>query len=257
MKKVWITSLVRDEAKVSRVLSTAKKFALDANGHFWTDDIKKMAWQTPKENIVEPETSVWVIMGSEKDVAADSVRYGLSMLALTVQAVKGHGYHIFWISTEGQMDAEKLPTPLKGVEVIDFSDASLGAKLVARANTPMPEIETEYRLDIHANPGYGQWVEIGPVEDREWNGALLGVNGADIDAHGVGVAGKLPQKAVLEYPMKGLKLTLGDTEYTAWAVQNKLDSTSSYYARIQEMPKSFLFGPYAQDEEADVHIINF
>ena len=257
MKKVWITSLVKNEEQVSKILSTAKQYGLDANGHFWTDDLKHMAWQAPKDSIIESETTVWAIMGSEKELDTESVRFGITLLALAVQAVKGHGFHILWIVTEGNVDPEKLPTPLKDAEVMNQADSTLGAKLVARANTPASKIDTDYRFDVHANPGFGVWVEIGPGKGQEWNGALLGVNGADIDAHGVGEKGTLPQKAVLEYPVKGMKLTLGEKEYTAWAVQNKLDETLSYYIRVQGMPKSLLFGPYAQDEEAEVHVINF
>jgi len=257
MKKVWITSLSRNEEQVGKVLGTAKQYGLDANGHFWTDDLKHMAWQGPKDNIFDADTTVWVIMGSEKELAIDSVRYGLALLALSVQAQKGHGFHILWVCPEGTIAAENLPTALRGAEIIAGGDASLGAKLVARANTPAAKIDAGYRLDIHANPGYGVWVEVGPAKGQEWSGALAGVNGGEIDAHGVGPAGKLPQKAVLEYPVKGMKLTLGDTEYIAWAVQNKLDETLSYYARIQGEPKNLLFGPYAQDEEAEVHVIDF
>ncbi len=141
--------------------------------------------------------------------------------------------------------------------MVEVSNPSLGAKIVAKANTPVSKIDTEYRLDIHANPGFGVWVEIGPGIGHEWAGALLGVAGGEIDAHGVGETGKLPQKAVLEYPVKGMKLTAGEKEYTAWAVQNKLDETLSYYIRVQGMPKSLLFGPYAQDEGAEVHVITF
>jgi len=58
--------------------------------------------------------------------------------------------------------------------------------------------------------------------------------------------------------MKGLKLNLGEREYVAWAVQNKLDETLSYYVRVKkDTPTSMLFGPYAQDEEAEVHVIEF
>ena len=86
MKKVWITSLVKNEEQVSKILSTAKQYGLDANGHFWTDDLKHMAWQSPKDNIIESETTVWAIMGSEKDMEKESVRYGIGLLALAVQA---------------------------------------------------------------------------------------------------------------------------------------------------------------------------
>ncbi|RLG68846.1 MAG: hypothetical protein DRO11_08510 [Methanobacteriota archaeon] len=257
MKKVWITALAHDEKNVQQILSLSKRYGLDANGHFWVDDLKNMAWLTPKEKMIDPETALWVIMGSQKEIGTDSIRYGLALLALSVQARKGHGFHIIWISTEGEVDVEKLPTPLQGVEVIGSSDPTLGAKLVALANTPVEKIDTEYRLDIHANPGFGQWVEVGPGKGQKWDGALLGVQDAEIDAHGVGSAGRLPQRSVLEYPVRGLKLKLGDREYTAWAVQNALDETLSYYVRIKGKPVSILFGSHTAEDNAQFYLIAF
>jgi len=111
------------------------------------------------------------------------------------------------------------------------------------------------RLDIYAIPQLGQWFEVGPF-GSSWNGAMFGVCGAEIDAHGVGPAGKLPDKSVLEYPMQGLKLAMGEKEYVAWAVQNQLDSGSSYYVRIKGEPKAILFGPLAEGDDAEVYILN-
>ncbi|RJR31767.1 MAG: hypothetical protein C4576_31545 [Desulfobacteraceae bacterium] len=254
MKKIWITSLARDEKLVGGLMGTARKYGLDANGHFWLDDLKNMAWQTPGESILDPATGLWVILGSEKDLQSLSVRYGLALLTLTVQARKGYGFHILWLCTDGALKTEALPTPLRSAEIVTVTDPTIGAKMVARANTPAPNVDLEYRLDIHANPGYGVWLEIGPGKGGEWKGSLLGVHEGDIDAHGVGRAGRLPQKCILEYPMKGLKMNLGAREFVAWSVQNRLDETLSYYARIKGVPKTFLFGQYAQDEQAEVHV---
>ncbi len=257
MKKVWITSLVRDKDLVSKILSTIKKYGLKGDGHFWVDDLQHMAWLSPKENIIAPETNLWVIMGAEKDIEKDSVRYGLSLLALSVQAKRGHGFHIMWISPEKEIPQKSLPTPLRGAEMLTASSASLGAKMVARANTPPPAIDMEYRLDVHANPGLGVWIEVGPARGHKWKGAMVGANGGEIDAHGVGSAGELPRKAVLEYPMQGLKLELGNDRYTAWAVQNFLTEDLSYYIRIKDIPKGILFGPYSEEKGAEVHVIRF
>ena len=129
--------------------------------------------------------------------------------------------------------------------------------MVAKANTPIQKIDTEYRINIHAHPHFGVWFEIGPISDNNWDGALLGVCGAEIDSHGVGNAEKLPEKTILEYQMKGLKLTLGEKEYTAWAVKNTIDGSHSYYVRIQGIPESIVFGSYTAEEEAQMHVINF
>ena len=84
---------------------------------------------------------------------------------------------------------------------------------------------------------------------------MFGVHGGEIDFHGVGPANGVPERAVLEYAQKGLKVQLGDDEFIAWAVQNRLDPGTSYYVRVQGTPDKLLFGPYAQTEEAEVHVV--
>jgi len=255
MKKIWITSLARDEKAVAGVLGLARSYGLEADGHFWTDDLSHMAWLAPKEPLASPETSLWVILGSGKEMTAPSVRYGLSLLALSVQGDKGAGFPVLWLDTDKGLSAEVLPTPLQGADIVAAAEPSLGAKLVAKANVPPHAVFADYRLAVHANPGFGVWFEVGPGKGLAWSGALLGVSGGAVDAHGVGPSGAIPQKAVLRYPVKGLTLALNDREYTAWAVQNDLDDTQSYYARVQETLTGLLFGPYTQDDEADVHVL--
>jgi len=254
MKKVWITSLGREEDKVQKIMKTLKTYAVDANGHFWMDDLKKMAWLGPRAELIKNDIALWIILSSDKEIASDSVRYGLSMLTLSVQAVRGHGFPIIFLHDGKIPSIDTMPTPLQGAEILAIDNPAIGAKLVAKANIPLKMVPTEYRLDIYAMAQLGQWFEIGPF-DSSWEGAMFGVCGAEIDAHGAGPAGKLPDKAVLEYPMKGLKLTVGGEEYVAWAVQNRLDSGSSYYVRIKGEPKAILFGPSAEGDDAEVYML--
>jgi hypothetical protein len=254
MKKVWITSLGRDEAAVQKVMKTLKTYALDADGHFWIDDLKNMAWLAPREELIKDDTALWLILSGDEDIVLQSVRYGLSMLALSMQAVRGHGIPVVFLH-RGRIPAlETLPTPFQGAEIFTIDNPAVGAKLVAKANMPAKKGPAEYRLDIYAMPKLGLWFEVGPRES-EWKGVMLGVSGAEIDFHGVGDKGKLPEKAVLEYPMKGLKIAAGEQEYTAWAVHNQLDAESSYYVRIQGEPRSILFGPLAEDDDAEVYTL--
>jgi len=43
MKKIWITSLAHEETQVQKIMAVLKTYALDANSHFWMDDLKKKA----------------------------------------------------------------------------------------------------------------------------------------------------------------------------------------------------------------------
>ncbi len=246
MKKIWITALEAPEqsgAQVQALMALVRSYGLEGGGHFWQDDLPKAAWLGALESLAERETALWIIAASKKSLESASVRYGLGLLSLTVQAKRGYGFPIFVLDTDEGLDAASLPAPLRGAELFPIGFSSLGAKLAARANMPMKPLNPGYRLDLHASEHFGLWFEVGPDTGETWNGALLGVAGGAIDFHGVGPAGALPHKAVLEYPMQGLTLESGGKEYTAWGVQNHLDSDTSYYVRVRDIPESMVFGP--------------
>jgi len=255
MKKVWITALDRNFESVQKLIADLMSYGLNAGGHFWVDDVKRMSWTAPLEELQAKEAALWIIMGPPDAFKVATVRFGLSLIAVSLQFVKGHGFPIM-ILTEGDFYPESLPTPLKGAEVLTPAGQSLGTKVTARANMPVKSVETGYHLNVHGLPGIGLWFEVGPSGTVDWDGALFAVHGADIDFHGVGPAGGIPERAVLEYPLKGIKLKLGEREFTAWAVRNRLDSAKSYYIRVQGEPETILFGPYAGEDEAEAHVIS-
>ena len=257
MKKVvWITILnkEKDDARARKLHQTVATYGLQPEGHFWQDNLEQMAWAAPREELVKKETALWIILGSAEDLEKESVRYGLSLLSLMVQTQKGHGFPIMIALTGGEIEAG-LPTPLKAADILSSDQASLGAKIVAKANMPLQQVETEYRLDIFAVPGIGQWFEVGPAKGHDWPGVMFGVCGAEINAHGVGPCQKLPEKSIVEYPMKGLELGLGESQYTAWAVKNKLTGDDSYYLRVKDFPSSILFGPMSEGDDAEVFVV--
>ncbi len=254
MKKIWITSLSKDQARVQKTMSKLSAYALDANGHFWVDDLKKMAWMESRVELTSEQIAVWMILSDDKELASATVRYGLAMLALSVQGVRGHEFPIMLVHSGTLPQADDLPTPLKGVAILAEDNPVLAAKVVAQANMPPKKTTPGYSIDIYALPQLGQWFEIGP-QDTPWEGAMFGVCGAEIDAHGVGPSGKLPDKAVLEYPMQGLKLTLGEKEYSAWAVKNRLEAGLSYYVRFKGEPESVILGPMSEGDDAEVYVL--
>ncbi len=254
MKKIWITSLDHDQKKVQKIMASLKKYALDANGHFWEDDLKKMAWLASRSQLTDADTALWIILSDDKNLAEASVRYGLAMLTLSAQNVQGHGFPII-LAHQGQLpQTDDLPTPLQGAVILDVDNPALGAKVVAKVHTPSKKIAAEYRADIYALPQLGQWFEVGPGNSA-WEGVLFGVHGAEIDAHGVGPAGRLPDKAVVEYPMKGLKIDLKGKEYIAWAVKNRLEADSSYYVRVKGEPESVILGPLSESDDAEIYVL--
>lgn len=255
MKTIWMTSLVSSEDTVKDLIAKLKTYGLEVKGHFWEDDLEKVTWAKPREELIRSDVTLWLILASQDTLASPSIRYGLSLLTITLQAKRGFSFPISMLLTQGEMPpSETLPTPLKGYDYFPLNDPNMPAKLVARINTPPKEIASEYRLDVYGNPQIGQWFEIGPLSSL-WPGAMFGVAGGEITFHAVGPTGKLPDQSVLHYPLKGLKLSLGQKEYLAWAAQNELNSQTSYYVKVNGFPESIIFGPYSTQEEAEVYVV--
>ncbi len=255
MKKVWITALSTNEEQVRKVMESVKTYGLSPSGHFWKDDLKNMAWLGAQEELQAKDTAMWLIVGRLIDFNLESIRYGLSLLAINLQTHRGAGFPVAAISIDGDMKADLLPTPLKGAEILSLANPSLGVKIVSLANMPQKALKPEYRLAVHGISGVGTWLEVGPGAGQVWKGVMLGVRDGEIAAHGVGAAGTVPERCVLEYPVKGMKVQMGETEYTAWAVQNELNEGDSYYVSIRDYPSSILFGPLAgEDDDAEVFV---
>ena len=255
MKTIWVTSVGASQDPVKQLMSQVKTYGLEVQGHFWKDDVKKMAWMAARDSLIDQKISMWGILGSDDELRAPDTLYGLSLLAITVQARRGLHFPVMILQTRKDLiSSEQLSTPLKGADAMLASDSGLGAKLVARIHKPPKPISSEYHLDIYGNEQIGQWFEVRPA-DSSWPGAMFGVAGADITFHAVGPAGSLPSKTVLNYPMQGLKLEMGDKEYTAWAAQNKLDAKTSYFVKVEGYPEAIVFGPYSTEQEADVFVV--
>lgn len=249
-KTVWITSLTKNEDKASALFQKIHSYGLTSNGHFWVDDLEKMAWSGASEGLLAPETAVWLITGAVEDFAKPSLRQGLSLLALLVAGQRGHGFPVLLCPFEGRVEPASLPFPLRTAEAV--GEAMLGAKLAAKANMPFRPEPAGYRLRLYPLPGLGLWFEAGPGVGQSWKGALFGVAGTDIDAHGVGPAGKIPERATLNYPIKGMRLAAGEREYTAWGLSNPLSETESYFVRVTAAPQALLFGELPEGDAADL-----
>ncbi len=250
-----MTSLVRSEETVRKAMGQIKIYGLEADGQFWEDDPGKMAWASARDGLIDSKVALWVILASDEDFSSSSIRYGLSLLAITVQAQRGLGFPIVILLTQGELKpSEALSTPLKGSDCLSITDSGLGAKLVAKAHSKVKEIVSEYRMDAYGNPQIGQWFEVGPSENP-WSGCMFGVEGAKILLHAVGPKGRLPSRSTLNYPMRDMEVTLGDKSYLVWAVQNELETKDSYFLKVEGFPDSVIFGPYSTETEAEVHVM--
>lgn len=250
-KSVWITMLDKDEGLARLIFQEMARYGLEPGGHFWEDDLPHMAWSGPIPELAKESCGCWAIVGQAGRFLDKATRQGLSYLALAVQAAHGHGFPILLSASGGKVDPLSLPTPLRGAEAVA---TGLGVKAVAKANAIRMNDPGEYRLNVHPLPGLGFWLEVGPGRDP-WQGAFLGSAPTAPDAHGVGQAGTIPQTSTLHYPVKGMKLAMDSTEYEAWGVKNELTAAESYFVRLPDAPESIVFGPFPEDDAADVFTV--
>lgn len=253
-KKIWLSSLEPSKETVQSIMGLLTKYGLGLDGHFWEDDLEKMAWSKPRKEILEKDVSMWLIHSSAGSLAKPSVRYGLSLLALTVQAARGLNFPIVFLQEGDEaIVKESLPTSLSGCNVLEGS-GSYGAKIIAALHKPVSQLFPDYRLDVYGISQVGQWFEVGPRAGC-WKGVIFGTSPEGISMHAVGPAGQLPEKSTLNYPQKGIKLNIGEKAFDGWGVQNELDMEISYYLKVDSHPESIVFCPYSQDDEADAYVI--
>ncbi|MFH1019079.1 MAG: hypothetical protein V1782_00500 [Pseudomonadota bacterium] len=254
-KSVWISILEKNEGLGKMIFEEMARYGLEPGGHFWEDDLANFAWAGAIPEMVKDNCGAWIIVGQASRFAEPATRQGLALLALAVQAVRGHDFPILLSPAGGKVEVATLPTPLRGAESVP---AGLGVKAVARANAKRIPVPQDYRLAVHPLPGLGLWFELGPARDP-WQGAFLGCAGAagsTPDAHGVGLAGVIPQNSTLNYPVCGLKLALSDREFTAWGVHNQLSPAESYFVRVTGTPESLVFGPFPDEDDAEVFTVS-
>ncbi|MFO8032553.1 MAG: hypothetical protein R6U22_08420 [Desulfohalobiaceae bacterium] len=250
-KSVWLTVLEKDEAWAKELFQSIKHYGLEAEGHFWVDDLQKMAWAGALDSLAKDDLGLWLIAGKAESLAKETVRYGLSLLTLALTGRRQGYLPSIMILPSAELKDKDLPTALAGAEVLD-PQAKLGPKLAARANMPGSRMDSAYRLTVHPLTGLGPWFEIGPAPGDEWSGAMFGLDSGEISAHGVGQSGKVPEKAVLEYQMQGATLEVAQKQFTAWAVKNKLTERDSYYLQVKGMPQELLFGSFSEGQDVEM-----
>lgn len=254
-KKIWLTSLEGSQETVQKIMGGLKKYGLEIEGHFWEDDLEKMAWCNPRRELIDENVKMWVLHASAESLAKQSVRYGLSMLALTVQAQKGVGFPIVVVRAgTTPVDAATLPERFNNCVVYQGEASAYGAKIVAALHKPVAKTVLPYRIDVYGIPQIGQWFEIGPAE-KDWQGVIFATTGETIKMHAVGPSGQLPEKSVLNYAQQGLKIDMGERSFDGWAVQNVLDTDTSYFVKVEGAPEAVMFCPYSQEDEAEAYVI--
>ena len=253
-KQIWLTSLSSDRAAPAAIAARLRPYGFDVAGAIWNDDNERMGWQESREMLQKPDIVGWMVLASAEELARPSIRYGLSLLALSTAAVRPLLPGFLLTSDSSLPEAASLPSPLAGFHRLLQDDGSLCAKVVARTSVPPKGQQNEYRLNILGDQQVGQWFEIAPGRGV-WKGALFGTSGGEISFHAVGPSGSLPKETVLNYPVKGITLSIGEREYTAWGVANELPEGSSYLVKVKGAPEALVFGPFPDQDDPELYTL--
>lgn len=257
-KKAWITMLGKDEPAARALHTKIAEYGVSVEGHFWRDDLEKMEWSGAISDLSHKDTGLWIICGTAEEFKTKSILQGLSLLSLAVQAEKGGRIAMIILVTQGDVAGVALPNPLDYADVLTPDNPALGAKVTAKVHMPLKPLNADYRIQVFALPKVGLWLEAGPAKDA-WDGALFGVasegEGMGINAMGIGTKGDIPEKCVLEYPIRDMKIELAGQAFTAWSVQNRVSDNDSVFVRIQTSPEAILFGAFDQSEAPEVYVI--
>lgn len=253
-KLVWLTALAPDERAVDAVMELMEVKGIEVHGALWENDLKGVGWMIGSEELLDKNVGLWVILGEKQHLLDPDIRYGLSMLAIHVIAKRGINFPVMFLHADREPIRIDLPQPLAGLEMVPLQADHLDSKLMDRLQMSGNEHPSEFFLNVHGNKKIGQWFEVGPRKDS-WNGAMFGIaGGGKIIFHVAGPRGKLPEKAELDRPLKGLKMTVGGRQFHTWAIRNRLDEDESYFVKVSGAPLAILFGSYSVDEDAGVFV---
>jgi hypothetical protein len=256
MKTIWLSALKKDETAVQQAMSRFKTYGIKVQGHYWDNDNAKLAWLGARESLLGEQIAMWAILGDRDVLESGDLRYGLSMVALGLQARRGTGYPMVILQSDGPFIApDTLPTALSRAMVLDAKSPGTPAKLIAKLHARAPDPPAAYHIDMLGSPQLGQWLQIQPV-GQAWPGVIFGVDDGEIVFQAVGPAGRLPEKTILNHAMQGLKLELGDMVFSAWATRNEISPDTAYFVKISGTPRTLLLGPYAEQSQADLYIVH-
>lgn len=251
---VLLTLLEENPAPARALGEELSRLGADCRAHFWTRAQDAQALAPLLADVCLPDYGAWLIAGDAAAFARPDALRGLALAALAARAARrqagGGALPILLAPSGGELPP--LPTPLRDADIVT---RGIGAKTIARLFAPGAAVAPPYRLMVHARPGLGLWLECGPA-DEPWEGVMLGAAGCAPDAHGVGPAGVIPQRCTLHHPLRGLRLTAGEREFTAWGTGNRLSPAESYFVRLDGLPDALAFGPLSDEATAELFVLS-
>lgn len=265
-KTIVITSLENNENLIRSIGQEIADKGLNVIATAWQDSSDNIGL-TIKE-LLESDASLWIIFGDNKTFENPQTRAAISLIYLAVLQQREN--KILPILFSPNQDEQSFTPP----NIFNFSEIKTATSIVKNKVATKAYIlvsknhnekflqhaENNYRLNVICPTGLGLWLELGTTQ-HNWQGVLLGTCGNDAEpvAHGVGVKNIIPQRATLNYPIKGMQLELSEQKkFIAWGCQNLLTPDISYFVKLNNIPTDIIFSEFPKDgeESPEMFVIN-
>lgn len=256
----WIIGVGAVEAAAKIAASQLRAYGLIIKGQKWPVG-EKQAWLTSAHEAAVENARLIVIVVSAEDYQKPELRRELALFRLFLQTLNRSPVDGLVIMTDPS-NAHDVRTELPGTAFLgDFEIVqAVGwqAKAVARLHSPRKS-KWPVRFDLYAQERIGVWLEIKPLPLENTTGCLVGVSGNDshLSFHAVGEAGRLPDRSVNEYELKGIEFECAGHRFSAWGLQNTFTPKESYYVRLEGEPDILAIGLLPGGELSDVDLFCF
>jgi hypothetical protein len=254
---VWLIGVGDVDAVAQLTASQLRPYGLAIQGQKWPLG-EKQAWLASAQEAAGANAGLVLLVSSPEDYKQPALRRELALFRLFLQTLVKSPVDGLVILTDPSKAGE-VKSDLPGTGVLDDYDIVQGtgwqAKAVARLHAPRKP-KWPARLGLFAQEKLGVWLEVKPQPNETTQGCLLGVsgNGSDISFHAVGASGRLPEKSVNAYEMKGIEFESAGQPFKAWALQNTLTASDAYYVRLEGEPDILAIGTLPGGELSDVDL---
>lgn len=253
----WLIGVGSVDAAAQLAASQLRGYGVNLQGQKWPVG-EKQAWLASAQEAAGAGARLILIVATPEDYQKPELRRELALFRLFLQTLVKSQVDGLVILTDPSK-AQAMQTDLPGTALLgDFEivqGAGWQAKAVARLHAPRKP-KWPVRFGLYAQEKLGVWLEVKPQPLETTTGCLVGVSGneSNISFHAVGEAGRLPEKSVNEYEMKGIEFESAGQKFKAWALQNTFTASQAYYVRLEGEPDVLAIGTLPGGELSDVDL---
>lgn len=253
----WLIGVGSVDAAAQLAASQLRGYGVNLQGQKWPVG-EKQAWLASAQEAAGAGARLILIVATPEDYQKPELRRELALFRLFLQTLVKSPVDGLVILTD-PAKAQAMQTDLPGTALLgDFEivqGAGWQAKAVARLHAPRKP-KWPVRFGLYAQEKLGVWLEVKPQPLETTTGCLVGVSGneSNISFHAVGEAGRLPEKSVNEYEMKGIEFESAGQKFKAWALQNTFTASQAYYVRLEGEPDVLAIGTLPGGELSDVDL---